>query len=113
MSLRVNYRQFDLRRAQQFASISDDELDDLVREIVSGNDLIGPESVRASLRSRGLMIQRRRVRDSMLRTNPAAAAFRSLMERPERRSYSVQGPNSLWHIDGNHKLIRYFISQRH
>ncbi|RMX42821.1 hypothetical protein pdam_00025611 [Pocillopora damicornis] len=24
-----------------------------------------------------------------------------------RRSYQVQGPLSLWHIDGNHKLIRY------
>lgn len=26
-----------------------------------------------------------------------------------RRQYSVPGPNSLWHIDGNHKLIRYQI----
>lgn len=24
-----------------------------------------------------------------------------------RRSYSVLGPNSLWHIDGYHKLIRW------
>ncbi len=26
-----------------------------------------------------------------------------------RRQYSVPGPNSLWHIDGNHKLIRSVI----
>ena len=26
-----------------------------------------------------------------------------------RRSYSVLGPNSLWHLDGNHKLIKYRI----
>ena len=25
----------------------------------------------------------------------------------ERRSYSVPGPNYLWHVDGNHKLIKY------
>lgn len=25
------------------------------------------------------------------------------------RQYSVPGPNSLWHIDGNHKLIRSVI----
>lgn len=30
-----------------------------------------------------------------------------------RRQYSVPGPNALWHIDGNHKLIRYvfFLSR--
>ena len=26
-----------------------------------------------------------------------------------RRVYSVEGPNSLWHIDGNHKLIRWKV----
>ena len=26
-----------------------------------------------------------------------------------RRVYSVPGPNYLWHIDGNHKLIKYRI----
>ncbi|CAL8238126.1 unnamed protein product, partial [Merluccius merluccius] len=45
----------------------------------------------------------------MLRTNPGAAVLRSLLQRPERRTYQVQGPNSLWHIDGNHKLIRWRI----
>ncbi|CAL8397689.1 unnamed protein product [Boreogadus saida] len=80
------------------------DLDDLVTELVSGNDLVGPESVRAALRARGLCVQRRRVRESMLCTNPGAAALRSLLQRPERQ---VQGPNSLWHIDGNHKLIRW------
>jgi len=24
----------------------------------------------------------------------------------QRRTYSVRGPLELWHIDGNHKLIR-------
>ncbi|CAG8666257.1 581_t:CDS:2, partial [Paraglomus occultum] len=24
-----------------------------------------------------------------------------------RRQYHVSGPNALWHLDGNHKLIRY------
>ena len=24
----------------------------------------------------------------------------------QRRKYNVKGSNSLWHIDGNHKLIR-------
>lgn len=45
----------------------------------------------------------------MLRMNPGAAALRAVLRRPERRTYQVAGPNSLWHIDGNHKLIRWRI----
>ena len=96
-----------LNLRQTFSTMPESDLDDLVTELVSGNDLVGPESVRAALRARGLRVQRRRVGESMLRTNPGAAALRSLLQRPERRTYQVQGPNSLWHIDGNHKLIRY------
>lgn len=90
-----------------FSNMQDSDLDEIVRDIVGGNDLIGPEAVRASLRSRGLNVQRRRVRESMRRVNPGASALRALLRRPERRVYHVAGPNSLWHIDGNHKLIRY------
>ena len=96
-----------LNLRQTFSSMPESDLDDLVTELVSGNDLVGPEYVRAALRARGLRVQRRTVRESMLRTNPGAAALRSLLQRPERRTYQVQGPNSSWHIDGIHKLIRY------
>jgi hypothetical protein len=41
----------------------------------------------------------------MKRVNPVGSAFRSI-QQIHRRTYSVAGPNSLWHIDGNHKLIR-------
>lgn len=34
--------------------------------------------------------------------------MRTLQLNPRRRrKYSVRAPNSLWHIDGKHKLIRY------
>jgi len=41
----------------------------------------------------------------MLRVNAVGVALRTV-HRMRRRSYRVAGPNSLWHIDGNHKLIR-------
>ena len=47
-----------------------------------------------------------RVRSGLKRINPDGLALRCLQISP-RRSYSVPGPLSLWHIDGNHKLIRY------
>ena len=54
----------------------------------------------------GVTIQRQRVRDAMERNDPAGVALRALQPQLQRRQYKVAGPNSLWHIDGNHKLIR-------
>ncbi|CAL8275343.1 unnamed protein product [Arctogadus glacialis] len=102
-------RQFNLRRAGTFSTCSDAALDDLIRETVAGNDRIGPESVRAQLRAQQINVQRSRVRSSMLRVNPVAAAARTMSQTLQRRAYRVAGPNSLWHIDGNHKLIRWRI----
>ncbi|XP_058630121.1 uncharacterized protein LOC131539512 isoform X2 [Onychostoma macrolepis] len=81
----------------------------MIIDAVGQNDLIGPESVRAQLSSAGVLVQRRRVRASMLRTNPDAAVLRATSQRLQRRTYRVTGPNSLWHLDGYHKLIRWRI----
>lgn len=78
----------------------------MVIDAVGQNDLIGPESVRAQLSSADVLVQRRRVRASMLRTNPDVAVLRATSQRLQRRTYRVAGPNSLWHLDGYHKLIR-------
>jgi len=49
-----------------------------------------------------------RVQESMRRVDPGGILVRTLQLNPRRRRrYSVPAPNSLWHIDGNHKLIRY------
>ena len=52
-----------------------------------------------------MWVQRNRLRASIQRVNPHATALRRI-ETVKRRVYSGDGPNSLWHIDGNHKLIR-------
>uniref|UniRef100_A0A669C4E2 Integrase catalytic domain-containing protein n=1 Tax=Oreochromis niloticus TaxID=8128 RepID=A0A669C4E2_ORENI len=108
-TIRRRLRQYHFTRASMYAELTDSALDEHVQDIVAGNEQTGPEAVRASLRVRGLRVQRRRVRASMLRMNPGAAALRAVLRRPERRTYQVAGPNSLWHIDGNHKLIRWRI----
>ena len=101
-----SFRQFHLKRAGTYVTISDEELDDVIKETVAGNPHIGPESVRAQLRAQQIYVQRRRVRESMLRIDPGAAAARAMSQTLHRRTYRVAGPNSLWHLDGNHKLIR-------
>lgn len=55
-----------------------------------------------------LLFLGQRVQECMRRVDPQGVLMRSLQLNPRRRrKYSVPAPNSLWHIDGNHKLIRY------
>ncbi|XP_055356937.1 uncharacterized protein LOC129602024 [Paramacrobiotus metropolitanus] len=44
----------------------------------------------------------------MRRLDPFAVAMRFFRFVP-RRQYSNPGPNALWHLDGNHKLVRWGI----
>ena len=53
-----------------------------------------------------LRVQRRRVRESLTRVDPVNAALRWGIV-VSRRKYSVPWPNSLWHLDGHHSLIRW------
>ena len=86
--------------------ISDLELDNAVCEITALFPRIGANSVSGRLRSKGMFIQRERVRQSLRRVDPLLV--RSRCRRIlHRREYRVPHPNSLWHIDGYHKLIRW------
>ena len=58
------------------------------------------------LQSLGLRIQRRRIRECLARVDPANTALRWGIV-VSRRQYSVPWPNSLWHFDGHHSLIRW------
>ncbi len=53
----------------------------------------------------GHRVQKIRIRESQRRVDPEGCVLR----RPHvvnRRQYRVPSPRLLWHIDGNHKLIR-------
>ena len=68
--------------------------------------ITGERELIGHLRSTGLMVQRSRVRDSIHTINPLSTAFR-WFEPINKRCYSVLSPNSVWHMDGNLKLIRW------
>ena len=58
------------------------------------------------LTTRGIIVQRARLRGSIHRIDPENTAIRrSIAIR--RQVYHVAGPNYLWHLDGHHKLIRW------
>ena len=97
---------------ERYSDITDDELDQIYAS-VTGNSCEGPLTPNVgrrrfigALRSRGLRIQRWRVSECLRRVDPVGTALRWRMTI-HRRKYFVPTPNSLWHIDSGHKLIRY------
>ena len=91
-----------------FSSMSDAELDERVGNIISIHPQCGVKTVLGQLRSQGYKVQRQRVRDSLQRIDPSGVHARARRVL-HRRVYNVKGPNSLWHLDGYHKLIRWNI----
>ena len=52
-------------------------------------------------------VQQVRIGESMRRVDPEGVLLRALtIDTVNRRKYQVYAPLALWHIDGNHKLIR-------
>ena len=87
----------------RYTNISDDDLDSYVREITQLHPQCGEKSISGRLISQGIRDQRQ---NSLHRVDYIAVANR-LRSALHRRRYSVRSPNSLWHIDGYHRLIRW------
>eukprot|EP00112_Aurelia_sp_Birch-Aquarium-sp1_P025259 Seg831.14 transcript_id=Seg831.14/GoldUCD/mRNA.D3Y31 product="hypothetical protein" protein_id=Seg831.14/GoldUCD/D3Y31 len=91
-----------------YSDISDEELDSVIKSILQSTPNAGETLVIGSLRARGYRIQRQRVRDRLCIIDGLGRAIRKRF-RISRRVYSVEGPNHLWHVDTNHKLINWRI----
>ena len=65
----------------------------------------GLKTIEGELLSQGVRVQRRRIGESVKRVDPVGRQLRTI-NAVRRRVYSVRSPLSLWHMDGNHKLIR-------
>lgn len=100
---RMELYQFSVRSL--YANISDQELDVIVEQIQEQFGLCGNRVMKGHLLSRGVRVQQLRIRESQRRVDPGGVVLRQLTSI-NRRRYRVNGPLALWHIDGNHKLIR-------
>ena len=98
---RIEYGIFD-----SFSEISDEELDTHIENILHLTPYSGEVYVIGSLKARNVNVQRERVRESLLRVEPIGRQMRRRYAIC-RRVYSVPGPNYLWHIDSNHKMITW------
>jgi len=90
----------------RWTSLNDTYMKEIMREIMTLTPGIGQTCMLGALRSRGVKVQHWRVRALLREIDPIGTVLR--WQGPiSRRKYNVRCPNSLWHIDGNHKLIRW------
>nr|CAB3263197.1 uncharacterized protein LOC104266093 [Phallusia mammillata] len=90
----------------QYSSLTNNELDDVVRNIKQNHPAAGEAMMKGHLQSQGIRIQRKRLRQSLHRVDGEGIHARQLTTI-SRRTYTVPCPNYIWHIDGTHKLIRW------
>lgn len=94
-----------------FDIISDNDLDSLIHQYHQENLAGGCTYVIGRLHAvHNLCIQRQRVIDSMNRIDHLGQSmWKHVGKNKVRQCYHVPRPNSLWHIDGHHKLIAWGI----
>jgi hypothetical protein len=93
---------YGLQNMQQFSLLSDAEIDDIVSEYLGRHGFTtGRTYLAGYLRSLGLRVQRRRVRESLTRVDPQNTALRWGIVIAHRIVIA------LWHLDGHHSRIRW------
>ena len=113
VSIRTIHRrmaEYGLTIRSMYSEMTDQELDTIVSDIHKEFPMCGNRQMSGHLLSCGFRIQQQRIRESMRRVDPEGSLMRRL-NVINRRNYCVPAPRSLYHIDGNHKLIRYVLDQ--
>ena len=90
----------------KYSDISSSDLDRAVSTIKLEHPNDGERLMAGHLHRIGILVPRSQLRSSIHRVDPLNTAIRRSVTI-RRRVYCVAGPNSLWHIDGHHKLIRW------
>lgn len=95
-----------IQYSTRYNSISDSELDSIITEIKRTHPNEGEVNIMGHLRARKLHVQRMRVRGSIHRVDPQGPSVRS-SRTFRHRVYETPCPNYVWHMDGNHKLVKW------
>ena len=102
------FQEFGMSMGRKYFIISNEHLDNIVRSITHLYPDCGQKMMQGHLKERGIVVQQTRLRESMRRVDPFGTEMRFRLNL-RRRQYNVAFPNELWHLDGNHKLIRLFV----
>ena len=94
-----------LQVSDLYSTLSDNELDIIINEILIQFPNTGYGMMAGHLKRQGVQVQQYRIHESHHCISPASIATRCSTSIT-RRVYSVIAPLSLWHIDRCHKMIR-------
>ena len=104
-TIRRRMSEYGISIRAKYSTLTDEQLDTYVSAIQHEFPRCGNRQMQGHLRAQGIVMQQNRIRESQRRVDPEGCVMRRLMSI-NRRRYRVNGPLSLWHMDGNHKLIR-------
>ena len=105
-TVRRRMTEYGLSVGALYSDIPDQELDSIVNQIKVFFPNCGYRLMGGHLLCQGYRLSQARIKESLNRVDPEGIAIRWSVAI-ERRRYRVQSPLSLWHLDGNHKLVRY------
>ena len=95
-------------KIRDFSRVSDNQLDLEVLALTNDYLFCGEIILRELLKGRDFDVERYRPRNSIHGVNDFGVQARE-KGRFKRRVYNVKGANHLWHIDTNHKHIKWYI----
>lgn len=94
-------RVYSAGKSSDLSQLTDEELDEIMLQIYNQFLTFGRRMIDGYLMQLGECVPRQRILDSYNRViGPPQGVFAP--QRLHRRVYSVPGPNSLWHHDGQH-----------
>lgn len=100
-------KEYAISIRQTYSTILDNDLDELVRTIKVTMPNIGSRILKGRLQALGHRLPWTRIWETLRRVDRVGVLCRATgVGCVVRRSYSVQAPLSLVHVDTNHKLIR-------
>ena len=104
-TIRRRMNEYNLSARACYSSIEETDLDHVVRELKEEFPNSGYRIMDGLLRQRGIRVKQFQLREAMHRVDPNGITVR-FSDFIQRRKYHVPGPQALWHVDGNHKLIK-------
>ena len=97
--------EFDIS-TDKFSDMSQTELDEVVRDIKKEHPHCGEIMLQGLLIHQGIKVPRKKLRSAIHHVDHANTVLRR-SSTISQRIYTTPCPNSVWHVDGNHKMIRW------
>ena len=99
---------FNINPADRYSNLSDSQIDQKHSDIKADHPNIGEVMAAGHLKVQGIRVKQSALRSSLMRVDPEGVA-ECRRSHLYHRVYDNPCPNYVWHIDGNHKLIRWGI----